>query len=700
MRATRSTFMFDNGPAELRARLAELREAHLPADWLGPFTHDERDITLSNQFCSVLADNGLLIPEWPVEYGGRAADLASGIVIREEMWAYCEPRGPQYYGPNWVGPSIMQYGTDAQRRQHIPAIAAGREIWCQGFSEPEAGTDLASIRTKAVRDGDRFVITGQKVWTSWALWARWCYLLARVEDPEGGPSGITVLLIPMDRAGITVRGIDGIPGPHHLNEVFLDGVSAERSEVLGEIGGGWRVVRDALSNERVGIARYARSDRVLTLIAPYVRSSEIGSPGLPRRWIHARVRNRMARLLCRHALYLQQGGGSNDFVVSAARLLTTRADQQVADIASDVLADRFFEDRYTDGAPLSGLIEFFWRYSQAATIASGTTEALQILLSRRLFKGDALPVAAEVADLTNAVGALITRFGGIGAAREARMSPETRRPVAAALAEQLAGLDPRADELSALAAAEACRCAGRFVTPVPLEAMLMSRDDGIPLALVSASGRLEHCDLFDNWLTADQSGDTMRSTCPGPPLGTRTGSFVSSAMSTVGECAQPLSPAEHSLLHTLTGWFILGALEQALDMAVRYAQDRYQFDRPIGQNQGVAFPLADASAELQGLHKLGEFSLWRIQTAGESALVDALAFRWAALEIGRRVLRICHQVHGAIGLCEENDLAIITMALQPRLRMPLGIDDTEAALMQANAKYGFDSIYAPAPRRD
>ena len=184
-----------------------LIETHLPSNWLGPFTEDPADLAISNRFCEILAAEGLLVPNWPARYGGQDLDLASSVVIREEMWAHFEPRGGQYYGPNWVGPSIFDYGTDEQKALHLPLIASGKAIWCQGFSEPDAGSDLANLKTRAVPDGDGFRITGQKIWTSWALWAEWCYLLARIDgSPVGKSEGVTVFLIPMNREGVTVRG--------------------------------------------------------------------------------------------------------------------------------------------------------------------------------------------------------------------------------------------------------------------------------------------------------------------------------------------------------------------------------------------------------------------------------------------------------------------------------------------------------------
>ena len=313
------------------------------------------------------------------------------------MWAHFEPRGGQYYGPNWVGPSIFDYGTEDQKRLHLPLIASGKAIWCQGFSEPDAGSDLANLKTRAVPDGDGFRITGQKIWTSWALWAEWCYLLARIDgSPVGKSEGVTVFLIPMDREGMTVRGMDGIPGPHHLNEVFLDGVWASRSEVLGEVGDGWKVMRDALSNERVGIARYARDDRLISKVLEDPAAASALPPG---RWLQVRVRNRMSRLMCRRALWFQRDGGSHDFIVSAARMITTRTNLLTADALAEALGDEFFDDRYTQGAPVDGAVEFFWRYMQAGPIASGTTEMLQRHLSRTMFRGERIRVTEEGSEM-------------------------------------------------------------------------------------------------------------------------------------------------------------------------------------------------------------------------------------------------------------------------------------------------------------
>ena len=154
---------FDLGgeAAALRSQLRSLIATQLPEGYLGAFTADPADLDVAQRFCKTLAERGLLTVAWPAEYGGGGGSVWDQTVVREEMWAHHEPRGAQYMGLNWVGPAIMAFGTDAQKAQHLSAIAAGEVIWCQGFSEPEAGSDLASLRTRATEDGDGWRISGQ-----------------------------------------------------------------------------------------------------------------------------------------------------------------------------------------------------------------------------------------------------------------------------------------------------------------------------------------------------------------------------------------------------------------------------------------------------------------------------------------------------------------------------------------------------------
>src|SRR5277367_1398110 len=249
---------------ELRKRLRDLISTHIPEGFLGACTNDPKDLATTESFCKMLASDGLLALAWPKEHGGGGGSVWQQTVLREEMWAHHEPRGAQYMGVNWVGPALMRYGTPEQKARHLSAISAGEVIWCQGFSEPEAGTDLASLRTRAIPDGDGWRVNGQKVWTSYAQMASWCVLAACTDPNAPKPKRLSLFLIPMDSEGITVRPIRSMLGPHHLNECFFDDVRVE--QVLGGVGEGWAVIKRALSFERVGIARYARCDRLLSLL--------------------------------------------------------------------------------------------------------------------------------------------------------------------------------------------------------------------------------------------------------------------------------------------------------------------------------------------------------------------------------------------------------------------------------------------------
>lgn len=247
---------------EFRSTVRAFLEATLPNNWeeLAHGPGSETQTNFSKQFCGALSEAGLLVPHWPERWGGRDADPWTSFILAEEMWAAGEPRGGQYMNVNWIGPTLMRFGTEAQQERYIPPMARGETLWCQGFSEPESGSDLASLRTRADRDGDRYRINGQKIWTSYAGMADTCFLLARTAPGKGG---ISIFLLPMDTPGITVRQIPSIIGEGDIHEVFFDNVEVPASARLGEEGQAWEIVRISLSLERVGIPRFALASRML-----------------------------------------------------------------------------------------------------------------------------------------------------------------------------------------------------------------------------------------------------------------------------------------------------------------------------------------------------------------------------------------------------------------------------------------------------
>jgi alkylation response protein AidB-like acyl-CoA dehydrogenase len=368
-----------DGVTALRGQLRGLVDEHIPADYLGAFTDDPADLEIAQAFCRLLAERGLLCTAWPEAFGGRGASPWEQTAVREEMWAHHEPRGAQYMGVNWVGPTIMRHGTPEQQAQHLPPIARGEVIWCQGFSEPNAGSDLASLQTAARRDGEGWRVSGQKIWTSYATMAQWCFLLARTSRGEKKQRGLTIFLVPMDAPGIEVRPIATMLGPHHLNEVFFDDVWVTEADVLGTVDDGWKVVQEVLSFERVGIARYARCERLLQWAPEALGERWDDLPGeLRGRWARMLTHCRRARLLAYRVVSLQDQGRVTPADSATYRIAVTRLDQESAEVLMDIVALTDPDERFRRA------VEDHWRYSVSATVASGSIEVQRILLARTL----------------------------------------------------------------------------------------------------------------------------------------------------------------------------------------------------------------------------------------------------------------------------------------------------------------------------
>ena len=209
---------------------------------------------------------------WPKEYGGSEGSLIEQAILKEEMALHrAPPLGTSFMGLAWVGPGIIQYGTDEQKRRFVPEILDSRVNWCTGYSEPNHGSDLAAIQTKAERVGDNYVVNGQKIWTTGAPWADWIILLTRTQfDVERKHDGITCLLVPMDSPGVEVRPIENMAGERNFAEVFFTDVEVPVANRLGEEGRGWQVTISALANERSSIGEvtqmFARLDALKDLV--------------------------------------------------------------------------------------------------------------------------------------------------------------------------------------------------------------------------------------------------------------------------------------------------------------------------------------------------------------------------------------------------------------------------------------------------
>jgi alkylation response protein AidB-like acyl-CoA dehydrogenase len=358
-----------------REKVKAFLARELPQNWesIARQSPGSKAVTdFSRAFCPKLAAAGLLVPHWPKEFGGRDAPPWEHFILGELMWEAGEPRGPQYYNVNWLGPAVMRYGTEVQKAHHLALMSAGKVVWSQGFSEPSAGSDLASLRTRAERRDGKFIIDGSKIWTSYAGLSDYCFLLARV---PGEPGGITVFLLPMDRPGITVRPISSVVGDGDLHEVFFDSVEAREDEVLGQVGEGWKVARYALHFERVGIPRYALASRILHKAVGSLERQDLFHGSTREQAASAYAACEAARLLTYAVIDKRARGLPPDGSTSIARYSTVVAENRVAELSVD-----FQPNILADGT--EPMIETHHKRAIAAGIASGAAEIQLNLIAR------------------------------------------------------------------------------------------------------------------------------------------------------------------------------------------------------------------------------------------------------------------------------------------------------------------------------
>jgi alkylation response protein AidB-like acyl-CoA dehydrogenase len=383
---------FDFTPEEeaFRAELRAFLDDELPAWWRTVFVDDDRAMPFTRQFCHALAARGWLTLSWPVEHGGADGSVWQQAVVREEMWAAGEPRGPQYMNLNYIGPLIMRFGTPEQQARHLPRMAAGDVLWCQGFSEPEAGSDLASLKTRAVRDGEHYVVNGQKIWNSYAdAPADYCLLLARTNTEVKKQVGISMFLVDMRTPGITVRPIPSMAGKTEFSEIYFDDAVIPVADRLGDEDAGWTLVGEGLAFERIGIARYARANRVLEHLVQHAREHVVDGrplaedPAVRARLATLATRIEAAKLLNYGAISIQAAGEVPAIEASIARIHNTQVEQLAGQVGLELLGPQGLLVDDDELCLLDGEMQRQWLESIPVTVAAGTTEVQKNIIAQR-----------------------------------------------------------------------------------------------------------------------------------------------------------------------------------------------------------------------------------------------------------------------------------------------------------------------------
>jgi alkylation response protein AidB-like acyl-CoA dehydrogenase len=368
---------FDECETSFRDEVREWFAANPPGE--EPVHDEDAHYAWRRDFQRRLAEGGLAAVHWPVEYGGRAATLTESAIFYEELGRSGAPLPANVLGILLAGPTIMTYGTPEQKERLLEPILTGEEIWCQGFSEPDAGSDLAALKTRAVKDGEHWVVTGQKVWTSGAQYSKWCMLVARTDPEAPKHKGLTYFLLDMEQTGVDVVPLRQITGEPEFNELFLDGARIPEDHVLGGVGNGWKVALTTLMNERAGLAFFlqVRLRRLLDrLIEEAAGRGLLDDPVVADTLGELHLKAEILRLTAYRGLTAIEKYGQPGPEGSLTKWMWSDANQQLTQFAADLLGPTALRA----GDP--------WAYellrARGNSIEGGTTEVLKNIVAERV----------------------------------------------------------------------------------------------------------------------------------------------------------------------------------------------------------------------------------------------------------------------------------------------------------------------------
>ncbi len=387
-------FRFTPEEETFRGEIREFIRAELPPDWgqiggVGALGEGgEARWEFLRQFQKKLAAKGWLTLGWPAEHGGLGASHMMQVIYNEEM-SYHRAPTQLGVGPDRVGPTIILYGSDEQKQQHLPGIAGADSVWCQGFSEPGSGSDLASLQTRAVADGDYFVIDGQKIWTSLAHKADWCILLARTDQDAPKHKGISYFLLDMKTPGLEVRPLYDLTNRHTFNQLFFENVRVPRDSLVGELNRGWYIAAATLDFERSGINRVVAGIRIHEELVEYAAQSRhnggriIDNGGVRHKLAELAIEFQAGRLLSYRVASMQARGQIPNAEASMSKLYGSELQQRLAGAGMQILGLSGQLGPGTRWSPMAGRLEQYYLFASALTVAAGTSEIMRGIIAGR-----------------------------------------------------------------------------------------------------------------------------------------------------------------------------------------------------------------------------------------------------------------------------------------------------------------------------
>ena len=382
--------------AAFRAEVRAFLRDHMPEEIrLAPRNSMALDVGLRRRWHRILADKGWAVPSWPVEYGGTGWNVRQQAIFQDEMGMAGAPGLIPFL--NMIGPLIYTYGTPEQKAQHLPPTISGEVQWCQGYSEPGAGSDLASLKMRAESDGDDYVLNGQKIWTSYAHDAQWMFCLVRTSN-EGKPqNGITFLLIDMETPGMTIRPIRSIDGLHHLNEVFFNDVRVPKVNRVGEEDKGWTYAKFLLEHERSNVAGIPQSKYRMAQIMDLARQDRPGGalmndPDFRRKLVDAHIDMIALEAVNGDIIGKSVRGEKLGTETSMLKLMGTLLSQRISELGVEALGpyaavDQAYRLEGTTNRPLIGPAEgpemvMDYLFNRASTIYGGSSEVQRNVIAK------------------------------------------------------------------------------------------------------------------------------------------------------------------------------------------------------------------------------------------------------------------------------------------------------------------------------
>ena len=382
-------FEFTAEESNFKSQLSAFLDDVLPNDWHGPADESRDDHwELNQEIKKGLAERGWLVMSGPKEYGGADSPPMMNTIFAEEM-AYRRAPGHDRFGTRMFGPTLMRFGTEEQRTKYLGSIARGEIQWCQGYSEPNSGSDLASLQTKAVEDGDDFIVTGAKIWTSLAHRADMMFMLVRT-DPEARPhKGISLILVDMKSPGVEVQPIVNMAGVHSFNQVVFDHVRVPKANLVGDLNDGWRAGMTVLNFERSGIDYAAWARAALEELIDYVNSddAEVSAaktdPTVRVKLAELHMEVEAARLMCYDVSYRQGKGEIPSSEASMSKVAASEVYLKVLDYGVDLLGMYGVLEPGSDQAELQGRFFKMRLFYTSGPILAGTNEIQKNIIAQR-----------------------------------------------------------------------------------------------------------------------------------------------------------------------------------------------------------------------------------------------------------------------------------------------------------------------------